>query len=122
MRAHQTVGSANPTADGTSLIPADGIIGFAGLEVSSFHGAPPFFHSLCTQGRVDACRFGISLGNNGKGTQILGALDKTRFEGKLTTASIIQEWALWTDIALDGRIVKKDALVELDTGTATIVA
>lgn len=114
---HQTIGSAN----GEALIPADGIVGFAGLEVSSFHGAPPFFHSMCEQGAVSPCRFGITFRNNGKGTQVLGALDKSLFKGELSTTSIIQEWALYADITLDGRIMKKDALIELDTGTATVI-
>jgi pepsin A len=52
---------------------------------------------------------------------MLGAPDETLFKGKLSTTSIIQEWALYTDIALDGKIIKKDALVELDTGTATVI-
>ncbi|KAJ5123149.1 acid protease [Penicillium atrosanguineum] len=118
MEAHQTVGSA----DGTALIPADGIVGFAGLAVSSFHGAAPFFHSLCQQGQVADCRFGITLWEDGKGTQVLGALDKSLFKGELTTASVvIQEWALYADIALDNKIIKSNALVELDTGTATVI-
>jgi pepsin A len=117
----QTIGSALAGADGEALIPADGIVGFAGPEVSSFHGAPPFFHSLCEQGSVSPCRFGITLGNNEKGTQVLGALDKSLFKGELSTTSIIQEWALYANIALDRRIIKKDALIELDTGTATVI-
>ena len=96
-------------------------MGFAGLEVSSFHGASPFFHSLCEQGQVGACRFGLTLWDNGKGTQILGEVDDSLFKGKLTTSSIVQECALFADIVLDGIIVKHDALVELDTGTATVI-
>lgn len=118
---YQTIGSAQPDANGEALIPADGIVGFAGLEVSSFHGASPFFHSLCEQGKVSPCRFGITLGDNGKGTLLLGALDQALFKGDLSTTSIIQEWALYADIALNGKIIKKDALVELDTGTATVI-
>ena len=102
---HQTIGSAN----GEALIPADDIVGFAGLEVSSFHGAPSFFHSLCEQGEVSPSRFGITLGNH-------GTLDKSLFKGELSTTSIIQEWALYADIALDGKIIKNDALIELDNG------
>lgn len=119
--AYQTIGSAQPDANGEALIPADGIVGFAGLEVSSFNGASPFFHSLCEQGEVSPCRFGITLGDSGKGTLLLGALDQALFKGDLSTTSIIQEWALYADIALDGKIIKKDALVELDTGTATVI-
>jgi pepsin A len=119
--AHQTIGSAQPDANGEALIPADGIVGFAGLEVSSFHGASPYFHSLCEQGEVSPCQFGITLSDNKKGTLVFGALDQALFKGYLSTTSIIQEWALYADIALDGKIIKKDALVELDTGTATVI-
>lgn len=108
-------------AKGEALILADGIVGFAGLEVSSFHDASPFFHSLCEQGEVSPCRFGITPGNIGKGTQVLGALDKSLFKGELSTTSIIQEWALYADIAFDGKIIEKDTLIELDTGTATVI-
>ncbi|PYH40692.1 uncharacterized protein BP01DRAFT_395649 [Aspergillus saccharolyticus JOP 1030-1] len=63
----QTLGAA----DGTPLIPGDGIVGFAGGEVAQFpHGAPPFFHSLCLQGLVSSCRFGIVLGSHSTGTQV----------------------------------------------------
>ena len=55
-------------------------------------------------------RFGITLGNNEKGTQVLGALDKSLFKGELSTSPIIQEWALYAGIALDEKIIKKDAL------------
>ncbi|KAJ5900153.1 acid protease [Penicillium taxi] len=119
--AHQTVGSASAGASGDALIPADGIVGFAGLEESAFGGASPFFHSLCDQGLVSACRFGVILWDDGKGTQVLGALDKSLFKGELTTTSIIQEWVMWADIALNGRIIERNAIVELDTGTATII-
>jgi pepsin A len=119
--AYQTIGSAQPDANGEALIPADGIVGVAGLEVSSFHVATPLFHTLCEQGKMSPCRFGITLGNTGKGTLLLGALDQALFMGDFSTTSIIQEWALYADIALNGNIIKKDALVELNTGTATVI-
>ncbi|KAJ5587197.1 acid protease [Penicillium hispanicum] len=121
LKAHQTIGSINPTGDGTNVIPEDGIVGFAGMEMSSFNGPSPFFHSLCEQHQVAACRFGVTLGDNEKGTQVLGALDRSLFKGELTTTSIYREWALYVDFAINGQIVMKDALVDLDTGTATII-
>ncbi|OKP12048.1 hypothetical protein PENSUB_2406 [Penicillium subrubescens] len=105
--AYQTIGSVQPDANVEALIPADGIVGFAGLEVSSFHGAPPFFHSLCEQGEMSPCRFSITLGNTEKGTLLLGALDQALFMGDLSTTSIIQEWALYADIALNGKISRR---------------
>jgi pepsin A len=121
LSARQTVGSAKPQEDGTNVIPADGIIGFAGTEVSAFNGADPFFHSLCKQHKVPECRFGITLGCN-RGTQVLGRLDKSLFQGELTTTTVIQEWILFADMSFNGKLFKKDVLVELDTGTGTIIA
>ncbi|KAJ5757802.1 acid protease [Penicillium nucicola] len=121
LSARQTIGVADPQADGSNLIPADGIIGFAGEEVSAFHGATPFFQSLCNQRKVPECRFGITLGCN-RGTQVLGRLDKSLFQGELTTTSIVQEWVIFADLAFNGKPFKKDVLVELDTGTGTIIA
>ncbi|PYI25500.1 acid protease [Aspergillus indologenus CBS 114.80] len=113
----QTIGSAN----GTALIPADGIVGFAGVEVAQFpNGAPPFFHALCQQRQVSSCRFGVVLGSNSTGTQVLGELDTSLFEGNLTTTSIVQEWAFFADVAVNDTILTKDVPIELDTGTATI--
>lgn len=113
----QTVGSAK----GAAQIPGDGIVGFAGAAVAQFpNGAAPWFHTLCNDGKVTSCRFGIVLGNDGTGTQVLGELDTSLFEGDLTTTSVVQEWAIFADLALDGKIIKPDVPVELDTGTATI--
>ncbi|PYI09853.1 acid protease [Aspergillus sclerotiicarbonarius CBS 121057] len=117
LSAAQTVGSAT----GTALIPGDGIVGFAGVEVAQFpNGAPPFFHSLCNQGQVSLCRFGLALGKNETGVQVLGELDSSLFQGNLTSTSVIQEWVFFADLALENTIIASDILVELDSGTATI--
>ncbi|KAJ5814798.1 acid protease [Penicillium riverlandense] len=115
--ATQTIGSAK----GAAQIPSDGIVGFAGAAVAQFpNGAAPWFHTLCNEGKVASCRFGVALGYNGNGIQVLGELDKSLFEGDLTTTSIVQEWAIFADLAIGGKIIKTDVPVELDTGTATI--
>jgi pepsin A len=121
LSAHQTIGSANPQADGSDLIPGDGIIGFGDNSLASLDGASPFFHSLCAQHKVSECRFGLVLGCD-RGTQVLGRLDKSLFEGELTTTSIVQEWIIFADLAFNGNVFRKDVLVELDSGTGTIIA
>lgn len=52
---------------------------------------------------------------------MLGTLDKSLFKGELTIANLIQEWALYADIALDNKIIKSNAPVELETRTATVI-
>ncbi|PWY90676.1 acid protease [Aspergillus heteromorphus CBS 117.55] len=118
LTATQTVGSANSS----DLIPGDGIVGFAGVEVEQFpNGAEPFFHSLCSQGQVASCRFALVLGQNDTGIQVLGELDTSLFEGNLTTTSIIQEWVIFADVALNNTVITTNIMVELDSGTATVV-
>lgn len=115
----QTFGVADPQEDGSNLIPADGIIGFgypSNIELES-----TFFHTLCAQHRVSECRFGLTLGRD-KGTQVLGSLDKSLFEGELTTTPILQEWIISADLAFDGKRIMTDLIVLLDSGTGTIIA
>ena len=42
--------------------------------------------------------------------------------GYVTTTSTIQEWIISADLAFNGKVFKNDVLVELDSGTGTIVA
>ncbi|KAJ5690419.1 acid protease [Penicillium macrosclerotiorum] len=101
LRVHQTVGSATSSANGEVLIPGDGIVGFAGLEVSFLTEHPLSFILFVNK---------VSL--------MLADLESSC---DLSTTAIIQEWALYADIVLDGVTIKNDALVELDTGTATVI-
>jgi hypothetical protein len=51
----------------------------------------------------------------------LGELDTSLYTGDLYVAPIIQQWALTGDLAINGKIVVNDIIIEFDTGTATIV-
>lgn len=43
--------------------PGSGIIGFCFQGDSVFHPQPlPWFWSLCSQGLIEACRFGLAFG------------------------------------------------------------
>ncbi|KAF2670570.1 acid protease [Microthyrium microscopicum] len=113
------IGSVVACLDNSS-IPHDGIVGFAGQIVSGFNSTP-FFHTLCNEKKTKECRFGVSLGTKGKGEVALGFVDKSKFKGSLTTTPVIGEWFLNGDIAVNNKIVSKDALIELDTGPISVV-
>ncbi|KAJ5339140.1 acid protease [Penicillium brevicompactum] len=115
----QAFGLADPQEDGSNLIPGDGIIGFG--YPSNINLESTFFHTLCAQHKVSECRFGLTLGRE-KGTQVLGTLDKSLFEGELVTTTILQEWIISADLAVDGKIIQNDVIVLLDSGTGTIIA
>jgi len=116
---NQLVGSvANSSASLT--FPHQGIVGFAGQRFSGFNSTP-LFHTLCNQRRVSQCRFGLALNINGSGTQVLGDLDTFLYDGSLSIAPILSEWFLAGDIAVGGNILQRDALIELDSGTATVI-
>lgn len=120
LTATQIVGSAN----GTSLLPKSGIVGFSGQRFNQFpasSSATSFFQSLCNQKKVSECRFGLALSDDGIGTQILGELDTSLYTGDLVVAPIIEKWVLPGDLVVSGVVQERDLPIELDSGTATIV-
>ncbi|KAF4629757.1 hypothetical protein G7Y89_g8385 [Cudoniella acicularis] len=118
LSATQVIGLAT----GTSTLPGDGIVGFSGPRFTQFPGnSTSFFQSLCTQGQVTDCRFGLALHNGSVGSLILGELDTTMYTGSLTVAPILTGWALTGDLAINGNVIARDLTIELDSGTGTIV-
>ena len=116
--AKQTVGSAI----GDSILPHQGIVGFSGQFAAQFPtNSTSFFQSLCNQQQVTQCRFGLALTSNGTGTQILGELDSSLYSGDLTVVPVLEEWVVSGDLAINGTVVARDLVVELDSGTATVV-
>lgn len=113
---NQTFGSA--TSD--SPIPDDGVVGLSS-QISQFPNTTSFFQTLCNQQIVSQCRFGLALTSNGSGTQVLGDLDPSLYSGNLTVAPIIYQWFLTGDLAINGKIIAQDLLIEMDSGTATII-
>ncbi|PMD39253.1 acid protease [Hyaloscypha variabilis F] len=124
LSATHVIGSASGTA---ALIPSDGIIGFSKQEAQfpiqypNLTNTAPFIDTLCDQNVVSECRFGLALTGSGSGTLILGELDSSLYTGDLSVAPIIQQWALTGDLALEGKVIAKDILIELDSGTATVI-
>jgi hypothetical protein len=124
LSATHVIGSASGTA---ALIPSDGIIGFSKQEAQfpiqypNLTNTAPFIDTLCDQNVVSECRFGLALTGSGSGTLILGELDSSLYTGDLSVAPIIQQWALTGDLALEGKIIAKNILIELDSGTATVI-
>lgn len=117
LTAKQTIGSAV----GDTSLPHQGIVGFSGQFVEQFPtNSTSFFQSLCDQKVVTECRFGLALTSNGTGTQILGELDSSLYTGSLAVGPVYQEWVVWGDLAINGTVVARDLVVELDSGTATI--
>ncbi|KAI9644565.1 hypothetical protein NHQ30_006586 [Ciborinia camelliae] len=120
---NQTIGIipsiSNTTS--TSIYPHNGIVGLGDPSLSGSNSTP-YFHNLCDQHLVSECRFGLALSTNGSGSLTLGALDTDLVsETSLTKVPIIQEWATFGDIAVNGKIVEKDALLEFDSGSSGII-
>ncbi|KAF8857221.1 acid protease [Acephala macrosclerotiorum] len=119
LTATQITGSATGTWD----VPGDGIVDFSGSLFWQFpDNSTSFMQSLCTQGKVSECRFGLALENENTGSLILGELDTEKYTSDLTVGPIyLTCWATIMDLALNGTVVTHDLTVELDSGTATIV-
>ncbi|KAI0770654.1 acid protease [Fomes fomentarius] len=72
-------------------LPGDGVAGFSPPS-TDFSGGDPTFSSgqglietLCENGIVSPCQFGLTLGTNGTGSLIFGELDQCKIKGNLTT-------------------------------------
>lgn len=101
----------------------DGLIGFAGTDQPN---ETTFFESLCDQGSVQECRFGLALWDDGIGTQILGGVDRSRFAGPLSVAPVqyfdsAKAWILSSDVVIDGDVLFQNVTVLMDSGTANII-
>ncbi|MCJ1442906.1 MAG: hypothetical protein MMC23_003403 [Stictis urceolatum] len=114
----QTLGSiTSPQSPPT--FPHDGLIGF-GSEDGSALRASPWFHSLCNEGALDECRFGLAFGTQGTGMQYFGSVESSEFTGELTSAPITGEWELQGDIVLNGKVIESGADIITDSGTTVI--
>lgn len=81
-----------------------------------------WFQSLCNAGVVSVCRFGLAYKTDNTGVQYFGSVEDSRFDGDLSVAPVVpdEEWASWTDIALDGKVIEKNAMMVTDSGTTII--
>lgn len=80
----------------------------------------PFFQSLCNQGTLTSCRFGLSLRTNGTGTLHYGAVVTGDFSGSLVTVPTAGEWGVNGDITVNGKVVTQGASIITDSGTTVV--
>jgi cathepsin D len=101
--------------------PNDGLVGFAGPDSSALN-ATSWFQSLCSQGTLDACRFGLAFETDNTGVQYFGKVEANRFDGKLSVAPLFngEQWTLFGDVAFNGTVIEKDVMIVTDSGTTTI--
>ncbi|KJK77307.1 hypothetical protein H634G_07046 [Metarhizium anisopliae BRIP 53293] len=92
----------------------------ANLTGSALHGSP-FINSLCDQGALSTCRFGLALRPNKTGELYYGTLATDTFTEPLTTVPLTQgEWAVQGDVTVDGTAVQHGASIITDSGTTVI--
>ncbi|EFY85058.1 aspartic protease precursor [Metarhizium acridum CQMa 102] len=117
--AKQTLGDIqDPTSPPT--FPRDGLIGYASQQGSALRGSP-FINSLCDQGALSACRFGLALRPDKTGALYYGTVAADAFTGPLTTVPLTQgEWAVQGDVTVDGRPVQRGASIITDSGTTVV--
>lgn len=124
--AEQALGEA--TDPPTPSFSYDGLIGF-GTPLGDVLNSTPWFESLCDQGSLDECRFGLALETDGTGEQYFGKVEHDRFKGPLSVTSLFYdayfdlyfEWATYGDIAVNGKAVERDVIVQFDSGTTVVV-
>ncbi|KAG0646502.1 hypothetical protein D0Z07_7451 [Hyphodiscus hymeniophilus] len=104
--------------------PHDGLVGFGGPG-SAINGSA-WVQDLCAEGGLDQCRFGLALETDDTGVQYFGTVEHSRFDGALSVAPLFQYegspimWALFGDIAYNGKVIVRDAEIASDSGTTVI--
>ncbi|RFU79618.1 aspartic protease precursor [Trichoderma arundinaceum] len=99
--------------------PHDGLIGYAGIDSSAL-GEAPFFQSLCDQGSLSSCRFGLALQTDETGTLYYGSIATDRFSGDLTTVEAQDQWIVTGDLTLNGATVRSGVSIITDSGTTVV--
>lgn len=99
--------------------PHDGLIGYAGIDSSALQQTP-FFHSLCDQGSLSSCRFGLALKADQTGTLYYGSVATESFSGSLISVPALDEWVINGDVTLNGVTVQRNATIATDSGTTVI--
>jgi len=99
--------------------PHDGLIGYAGIDGSAL-GHPSFFQSLCDQGSLSSCRFGLALRTDQTGELFYGRVATELFSGSLTSVSTIDEWIITGHVTVNGATVHDNVTIITDSGTTVI--
>ncbi|KAK0251179.1 hypothetical protein LTR91_005281 [Friedmanniomyces endolithicus] len=114
-----------PPNNGTiTQFPNQGIVGFSRTFASATQlDAIPFFQTLCNEGSVRECKFGLALGTDGTSTQISGATDRKIYVGHLVTVDADPNEVVAFDgaITANGITTLTGATIISDSGTANIV-
>lgn len=128
---NQTFGTVikTPPPDNSTItqFPGQGIVGLMGVTRSdTVTGGVPFFQHLCNRNIVPECRFGLALGTNGKGKQVVGGFDSSLFHGTPVTTPLYHRFEWVIDGGLDPALgVKQTQLQQhilLDVGTSNVGA
>jgi hypothetical protein len=117
-----------PNAGTITQFRHPGLAGFAGTKADQTQlGGVPFFQTLCNQGVVNECRFGLAFGISGMGKQILGGVDKTLFTSELSEApfeskkSNLVHGSIVYQNSKEEQATLKDQFFVFDSGTSNIV-
>lgn len=112
-----TIGTSDPSVQ----FPHAGLVGFGGQDESAFNGTP-WFQNLCDQKKIPQCRFGLAFNTDGTGVQVYGFDDSTRYKGNLTVVPTVDEWIIYGDVVVNGKVIELDRNLFTDSGTTTVQA
>ncbi|KAI0754491.1 acid protease [Daedaleopsis nitida] len=120
--------------DGDPL-PGDGVAGFSPPS-SDFSGGDPntssgqgLIETLCKNGDVSPCQFGLTFGTDGNGSLIFGAMDTTQIIGSVTTlpATHTDSWTVANSTADNSPLLVVDGnslghiYATFDSGTPNVI-
>ncbi|KIK53004.1 hypothetical protein GYMLUDRAFT_49583 [Collybiopsis luxurians FD-317 M1] len=116
-------------------LPGDGVAGFS-PPASDFSGGDPTFSSgqgtfetMCDNGAVSPCQFGLTLKTDGSGSFIFGEMNKSQIQGTVTTLPTTQNdsWTVNNSTVDSAPILVVDGqsighiFVTFDSGTPNVI-
>jgi hypothetical protein len=119
--SQQTLGNTTKTDPPGPPFPHDGLIGFYSPGSTLGDNVSNWFANICAGKEILECRFGLALRTDDTGVQYLGGVGTSQFNGTLSTAPISGQWSLLGDLAVNGKVLSRDAQIVTDSGTTTII-
>ncbi|KAI0629776.1 acid protease [Trametes polyzona] len=112
-------------------LPGDGVAGFSPPASSNddLSNGQGLIETICQQGDLDPCQFGLVLGKDGQGSLVLGEMDESKISGQVTvlpTASH-DSWTVVNASASDAPSIFVDdqpfsrIFATFDNGTPNII-
>jgi hypothetical protein len=119
----QTLGNTTSTNPPGLPFPHDGLMGFENSGSTLGNSVNNWFTNICAGKEIPQCRFGLALRTDDTGNMYFGDVGTSEFNSTLSTAPLAgnSQWSLSGDLAVNGKVLTRNAQIVTDSGTTTII-